>query len=292
VRRELRSRESAQGGNPEPLLPERNKQEDDANWSPDGKTIVLSLGPLTGNTPADFEILLVDVQSRQVSAVPKSLGLFAPRYSPDGRYISAFAVDGLKCELFDTRSKTWSDLMTGTVLEYPDWSRDSAYLYFANLKDNVTEVERVRIQDHKLETVASLKDIPVVSLPFGADWHGLTPQGSPLISCATSAFAKFIPSTSTCPEPSSAPWPLPDFLQQVGPEVAIDVVIRQPQPHEYDSVRSLIETVANETFGNLFAPNPVPLKFEDDDWSFAWVAVCEAKIVGVMMTHQEWFSDL
>jgi ribosomal protein S18 acetylase RimI-like enzyme len=74
--------------------------------------------------------------------------------------------------------------------------------------------------------------------------------------------------------------------------MAIDVVIRQPQPHEYDSVRSLIETVANETFCDLFAPNPVPLKFEDDDWSFAWVAVCDAKIVGVMMTHQEWVSDL
>src|SRR5271167_2101716 len=119
---------SAQGGNPEPLLPESNKQEDDANWSPDGKTIVLSLGPLTGNAPSDFEILLVDVQSRQVSSLPNSLGLFAPRYSPDGRYISAFAVDGSKCVMFDTRSKTWSDLMSGTVLEYPDWSRDSAYL--------------------------------------------------------------------------------------------------------------------------------------------------------------------
>jgi hypothetical protein len=63
--------------------------------------------------------------------------------------------------------------------------------------------------------------------------------------------------------------------------MAIDVVIRQPQPHEYDSVRSLMETVVNETFCDLFAPNPVPLKFEDDDWSFAWAAVCDAKIVGV-----------
>ena len=74
--------------------------------------------------------------------------------------------------------------------------------------------------------------------------------------------------------------------------MAVDVVIRQPQPHEYDSVRALIETVAQETFCDLFAPNPVPLDFEGDDWSLAWVAVCEAKIVGVMLTHQEWVSDL
>jgi len=74
--------------------------------------------------------------------------------------------------------------------------------------------------------------------------------------------------------------------------MAIDVVIRRPQPHECDSVRSLIETVVNETFSYLFAPNPVPLNFDDDDWSFAWVAVCEEKIVGVMMTREEWISDL
>jgi ribosomal protein S18 acetylase RimI-like enzyme len=74
--------------------------------------------------------------------------------------------------------------------------------------------------------------------------------------------------------------------------MAIDVVIRRPQPHEWRSLRSLIETVVNETFSDLFAPNPVPLNFDDDDWSLAWVAVCEEKMVGVVMTREEWVSDL
>lgn len=74
--------------------------------------------------------------------------------------------------------------------------------------------------------------------------------------------------------------------------MACDVVIRKPQPHEYDSVRVLIETVANETFRDLFAPNPVPLKFKDEDWVLAWVAVSEVKILGVMMASNEWISDL
>lgn len=47
--------------------------------------------------------------------------------------------------------------------------------------------------------------------------------------------------------------------------MAIEVVIRKPQPHEYSAVRVLIKTVANETFKDLFAPNPVPLKFKDED---------------------------
>src|SRR5256885_17130053 len=70
------------------------------------------------------------------------------------------------------------------------------------------------------------------------------------------------------------------------------VIIRQPQPCEYDAARLVIETVANETFRDLFDPNPVPLKFEDEDWLLAWVAVDDTKILGVTITNQEWISDL
>ena len=63
-------------------------------------------------------------------------------------------------------------------------------------------------------------------------------------------------------------------------------------PYEYDSVRDLIEVVATETFKDLFAPNPVPLKFEDEDWPLAWVAASDTKILGATITHQEWIDDL
>jgi ribosomal protein S18 acetylase RimI-like enzyme len=71
-----------------------------------------------------------------------------------------------------------------------------------------------------------------------------------------------------------------------------EVLIRRPQSHEYHAVRALVTAVANETFANLFAPNPVPLKLEEEDWSLAWVAFCDSKIVGVLLTNQEWVSDL
>jgi hypothetical protein len=68
--------------------------------------------------------------------------------------------------------------------------------------------------------------------------------------------------------------------------------MRRPQPSEYSSVRALIETVANETFMGLFALNLVPLKFEDEDWPLAWVAVYDEKIVGVIITNQGWVDEL
>lgn len=70
------------------------------------------------------------------------------------------------------------------------------------------------------------------------------------------------------------------------------LVIRRPKVSEYGSVRLLIETVANETFKDLFAPNPVPLKFKDEDWPLAWVGVSDDEIVGVIITNQEWVDDL
>jgi GNAT superfamily N-acetyltransferase len=72
----------------------------------------------------------------------------------------------------------------------------------------------------------------------------------------------------------------------------IEASIRRPRHDEYDSVRELIEMVATETFKDLFAPNPVPLEFKDEDWPLAWVAASDAKILGVIITHQEWVDDL
>jgi ribosomal protein S18 acetylase RimI-like enzyme len=40
------------------------------------------------------------------------------------------------------------------------------------------------------------------------------------------------------------------------------------------------------------APNPVSLEFKDDDWTLAWVAVSDAKILGVIITNHEWVDDL
>jgi hypothetical protein len=66
--------------------------------------------------------------------------------------------------------------------------------------------------------------------------------------------------------------------------IAIALIIRD------QATDAQLKCVANETFKDLFAPNPVPLKFEDEDWPLAWVAVSHEKIVGVIITNQEWVS--
>jgi ribosomal protein S18 acetylase RimI-like enzyme len=70
----------------------------------------------------------------------------------------------------------------------------------------------------------------------------------------------------------------------------IDMLIRRPQPQEHDSVRALVQTVVDEIYGGLWAPPPLPV--DEESWSSAWVAVREAKIIGVARTSEEWLDDL
>jgi len=70
----------------------------------------------------------------------------------------------------------------------------------------------------------------------------------------------------------------------------IEVLIRRPAPHEHDSVRAVVQTVLDETYGGLWAPPPLPV--DEENWDLSWIAVVDTKIVGMVLTHEDWISDL
>jgi ribosomal protein S18 acetylase RimI-like enzyme len=70
----------------------------------------------------------------------------------------------------------------------------------------------------------------------------------------------------------------------------IDVLIRRPQPEEYDSVLTVVQTVVDEIYGGLWAPTPLPV--DQGNAHLFWVAVRDAKIIGVVRTSAEWLDDL
>lgn len=51
-----------------------------------------------------------------------------------------------------------------------------------------------------------------------------------------------------------------------------------------------MQTVVDEIYGGLWAPPPLPVN--EENWGLSWVAVVDAKIVGMVLTHEEWISDL
>jgi hypothetical protein len=178
-----------EGGNPQELLPEDERTEDDPSWSADGNSLVFA--HYGGGSTADFAILQVDVNTHQVSTVPNSVGMFAPRRWPDGHILAGLTADQHKLMLFQPSSGQWSELASGRVLDYPCWSRDGKYIYYEDQTEDGQKIFRVRVADRKTEFVVSLKDIPRVAGYFGHLWFGLGSDDSPPSSCVTLATGRF-----------------------------------------------------------------------------------------------------
>jgi GNAT superfamily N-acetyltransferase len=51
-----------------------------------------------------------------------------------------------------------------------------------------------------------------------------------------------------------------------------------------------VQAVVDEVYGRLWAPPPIPI--DEDGWDLSWIAVLDAKIVGVVATNGEWLDDL
>ena len=159
----------------------------DPGWSPDGKSIVLTLNP-AGESGLHLQrpgIAIYDVETRKVSPLPGARQLFSPRWSPDGRYIAAITNDSLKLVLFDRVNQQWQDLVSPPI-GYPSWSHDGQYIYFDTTLSEDAAFFRVRISDHKLERLLSLKGLRRFCGQLG-QWTGLTPDDSPLLVRATSS---------------------------------------------------------------------------------------------------------
>jgi eukaryotic-like serine/threonine-protein kinase len=174
---------SSEGGSPEQLIPADKDNEDDPQWSPDGSSLLFAqYGQFGGGDPSKYSIQKVDLRSRQLSTLPGSVGLTAPRLSSDGRVLTAFTVDARKLMLFDFAAGKWFELTTGKSLQYPNLSRNGKYIYFEDIGESGPELNRVSVTDRKRERVLGFKDISRIFLSeSGSPWNGLDLDGSPLI---------------------------------------------------------------------------------------------------------------
>jgi Tol biopolymer transport system component len=164
---------SPEGGSPRPLLPDDQTQQLDPNWSPDGTKIIFSG---QSNDPSSA-IRILDVASRQVSSLPGSNGLYSPRWSPDGRYVSAFSGDSKLLLLFDFQTQKWTELARGS-LSWLNWSHDGQFVYVLDFRER-SAVLRIRVSDRKNEDVVDLRDFHATGR-YGTAL-ALTPDDQPLL---------------------------------------------------------------------------------------------------------------
>lgn len=161
------------GGSPQAVTSDEF-QETDPAWSSDGST--LAFGHFDPRPEQTF-IEMLNLETHQISQLPGSQGIFAPRWSPDGRYIVALSYDSEKLMLYDVNNEKWRQLSTEVqgFVGYLAWSRDRAYVYFDCGPSGDRGYYRLRISDSKLERVVDLKKIRVFPDQFNGSWSGLGP---------------------------------------------------------------------------------------------------------------------
>jgi Tol biopolymer transport system component/DNA-binding winged helix-turn-helix (wHTH) protein len=173
---------SADGGAAQQISSDESREFADPNWAPDGNSLIFGRGPALGSVnPNDFVLVRFDLKSGEFSNIPGSTGLYAPRWSPDGRFLSALTTNQDKLMLLQLDTGQWSELATGQDIEYPNWSRDSQELFFESNVNGARALFRVNLLTRRSERVLSFAGIRRVSVPFGVQWSGLAPDNSALI---------------------------------------------------------------------------------------------------------------
>jgi serine/threonine protein kinase/Tol biopolymer transport system component len=161
---------SAEGGTLEEVTHgERNELM--PNWSLDGSSLFF------GNLPAGA-IYHLNLKSHQLTTVSGSEGMWFPRLSPDNDHIAALT-NTSHLMLFDVKAQKWTEL-THTKAYYPAWSHDGKCVYFSSDTEGEPVFYRVQIKDHRLERVASLKEVKRATHGGPGSWTGLALDDSPL----------------------------------------------------------------------------------------------------------------
>ncbi len=150
----------------------------DPNWSPDGHTLVFSHFPVF-DRQTDLGMYSFDLVTHRLAKLPRSDGLWMPRWAPDGSFILGRSADSLSLFLFDVPKQTWHELARGESFGYANWSSDSRFVYVLK-RGNEPAIEKIRVSDGKTEIVARLACVRQTGFR-NAVWTGLTPDNDPLI---------------------------------------------------------------------------------------------------------------
>jgi eukaryotic-like serine/threonine-protein kinase len=170
---------SARGGSVQQLIADQRDQAD-PSWSPDGRSLAFGGQAVSEkDAPSVNAIRLLDLQTRRVTVVPGSEGLWSPRWSPKGDRLAAMSNDGTELLVYNFNTHAWTEAAKASI-GYPTWSHNGDSIFFLNHLAGGDQVFRVSVSGHKVEEVVDLKNFRGAPFLVGY-WFGLAPDDSPLL---------------------------------------------------------------------------------------------------------------
>jgi Tol biopolymer transport system component len=120
-----------QGSSPPKALGPPDLVAGTADWSPDGRQIILDMSAPRAGAP-DY-LYLIDVATGKTELLPGSKDFHSPAWSRDGRRIAAVNSSETRLFLYSPKQKEWVPGPAGTRLGYPYWSYRSDKLFYQDL---------------------------------------------------------------------------------------------------------------------------------------------------------------
>jgi Tol biopolymer transport system component len=126
----------------------------DPTWSPDGNSIAFGWIPGGGGT-MNQPIRILNLTTRQITALPGSAGRRGARWSPDGKFLVAGSSSSGNgpLMLYTFGTSAWTTLVDGVKASYPTWSPDGKCVYYY---DEGLSAWRVCLADPKPQLVGKL----------------------------------------------------------------------------------------------------------------------------------------
>jgi Tol biopolymer transport system component len=147
------------------------------HWSPDGSRLVFM------DRGASSHIHILDLRTGTTSLVPGPVGMLNPQWVGDDRLVAG-TQDVTKLMVFDVRTQQWSELVSFTAPGYVvNWihSPDYKSVYYVT-GGSSSMLSNVRLADHKVETITSLKGLNRATGPGGNTEISVAPDGSPVFT--------------------------------------------------------------------------------------------------------------
>jgi eukaryotic-like serine/threonine-protein kinase len=164
---------SMDGGPPRRIA---EKQSWAASWSPDGNRVVFANYT---DYPHNIKFEIYDLRSGNRSFVPEADGLTGVQWVAEDLLVAASS-DHNKLVVFDLRTQKWSDLVPGPIpggVSNWAYAPDFKYVYYTT-GGAEPQALRVRLADHKVEAITSLKDLPRAIGPDSNTQISVAPDGS------------------------------------------------------------------------------------------------------------------
>ena len=172
---------SMEGGVPQKI--ERQHGDVGTSWSPDGNFLILA-SFLEGKHLGDKNtggMQTFDVRTGKTSPVLSTQVVFGVQWINQDTLVAANDT-ATKFLTYDFKTQKWSDLVVGN---FTSWylSPDRKFLYFTTGGAD-PNVKRLRVADHQIETITSLKNLRRVvdSVEMGGTQVNVAPDGSPVFT--------------------------------------------------------------------------------------------------------------